>query len=213
MSEVVLKNGEILRHARLERVLHWIVALTFLHLLLSGLALFHPWFWFLSAALGGGHWAKAVHPFAGLVMFVAFFWLASKNWNDNKIQSCDVEWKKRMSDVMNNRDENLPEIDKYNYGQKMLFRAIVVTLILLLVSGFVLWQPYFAPLFPVLVIRCAAVVHAIAAFVLILGMVVHVYSSIFWIRGALRGMTRGTVTAGWAREHHALWYRRMISGK
>jgi formate dehydrogenase subunit gamma len=35
---------------------------------LSGLALFHPAFWFLSSFLGGGVCVKNLHPWAGLVM-------------------------------------------------------------------------------------------------------------------------------------------------
>jgi len=46
------------------------------------------------------------------------------------------------------------------------------------------------------------VVHAAAAFVLIVGIVVHIYSAIFWVRGSMRAMTRGTVTHAWAKHHH-----------
>jgi formate dehydrogenase subunit gamma len=212
MSETIMKNGEILRHTPAERVAHWIIVFLFLHLMLSGLSFFHPWFWFFSAMLGGGSWAKIMHPFTGLALFVVFFWLAAKNWNDNKIKPYDLEWKKRIRDVINNRDENLPEIDKYNYGQKLLFWALVVLLILLLASGVMLWRPYFAPLFPISLTRFAVVVHALAATLLIAGVIVHVYSAAFWVRGALRGMTQGTVTEAWARFHHPLWYRR-VTGK
>jgi formate dehydrogenase subunit gamma len=211
MKQGTLKRGELLRHSPAERVAHWIVAFAFLHLMLSGLSFSNPWFWFFSTALGGGAWAKIMHPFTGLVMFVTFFWLAAQNWNDNEIQPCDLEWKKRMRDVIENRDEGLPEIDKYNYGQKQLFWVWVVLLVVLLLSGFVLWRPYFSPLFPIPLIRFAAVVHFIAAFGVILGVIVHVYSGVFWVRGALRGMTQGTVTARWAQHHHPLWYRRMTN--
>jgi formate dehydrogenase subunit gamma len=213
MSQDKFRQGFVPRHDEHERIAHWIVAFAFLHLLLSGLSFFHPWFAFFSAALGGGAWARIMHPFTGLVMFVAFFWLAARNWQDNKIQSYDLEWKKRMSDVINNRDNDLPQIDKYNYGQKLLFWVMVVLLILLLVSGVLLWQPYFAPYFPIPLIRVGAVVHSVAAFLLILGIIVHIYAGVFWVRGALRGMTRGTVTAAWAKAHHPLWYRRMTGDK
>lgn len=209
MSQVAMKSGEVQRYNASERVTHWVVALTFLLLAASGLAFFHPAFWFLTSLLGGGPWAKILHPFLGVVMFVFFGAMALRYWGDNKIQPYDREWNKRLSDFINNRDHNLPEIDKYNIGQKQLFWAMVVTMILLLVSGVVLWRPYFAPLFPIPVIRIAAVVHAASAFVLIMGIIVHIYSGIFWVRGSLRAMTRGTVTHAWARHHHPLWYRRV----
>jgi len=209
MSHIAIKSGEVPRHESSERVTHWIVALTFLLLAASGLAFFHPAFWFLTSLLGGGPWAKILHPFIGVVMFVFFASLALRNWNDNKIQPHDLEWKKRLSDIINNRDDNLPEADKYNFGQKRAFWVMVFSVGFLLLSGIVLWRPYFAPLFPITLIRIASVVHALSAFVLILAFIVHLYSAVFWVKGALRGMTRGTVTHAWARHHHGLWYRRI----
>ena len=209
MSSVVMKSGEVPRYSPSERVQHWSVAITFLLLAASGLALFHPAFWFLTSLLGGGAWTKILHPFIGVVMFAFFAPMAMRYWGDNKIQPYDREWGKRLADVINNRDDNLPEIDKYNIGQKQLFWVMVTTLVLLLVSGIVLWRPYFAGYFPIPLIRIAAVVHALSAFVLMVGIIVHIYSAIFWVRGSLRAMTRGTVTHAWAKHHHPLWYRRL----
>ncbi len=209
---VAMKSGDVPRYNAGERVNHWVVAITFILLAASGLAFFHPAFWFLTSALGGGTWARILHPFIGVVMFVFFAAMAMRYWKENVIQSYDREWKKRMSDVINNRDHNLPEIDKYNFGQKQLFWVMVVTMGLLLVSGVMLWRPYFADAFSITLIRIAAVVHAASAFVLIVGTVVHIYAGIFWVRGSLRAMTRGTVSQNWARHHHPLWYRRVSGG-
>ena len=212
-SQVAMKSGDVPRYNANERVTHWIVAITFLLLAASGLAFFHPAFWFLTSLLGGGVWARILHPFIGVVMFVFFALMAMRYWKDNVIQSYDREWNKRLSDVINNRDHNLPEIDKYNIGQKQLFWTMIVTMVLLLVSGVMLWRPYFAGAFPITLIRIAAVVHAASSFVLIVGIVVHIYSAIFWVRGSMRAMTRGTVTHAWARHHHPLWYRRVTGSK
>jgi formate dehydrogenase subunit gamma len=211
-SHVAIKSGDVPRYNANERVTHWIVAITFLLLAASGLAFFHPAFWFLTSLLGGGVWARILHPFIGVVMFVFFALMAMRYWKDNVIQSYDREWNKRLSDVINNRDHNLPEIDKYNIGQKQLFWTMIVTMVLLLVSGVMLWRPYFAGAFAIPLIRIAAVVHAAASFILIVGIVVHIYSAIFWVRGSMRAMTRGTVTHAWARHHHPLWYRRVTGG-
>lgn len=209
---IVMKSGEVPRYNASERVIHWTVAITFILLAASGLAFFHPAFWFLTSLLGGGTWSRIPHPFLGLVMFAFFAVMAVKYWKENVIKSYDREWGKRLSDVINNRDDNLPEIDKYNIGQKQLFWVMVATMVLLLVSGVVLWRDtVFA--FPVTVVRISAVVHAAASFVLILGIIVHIYSAIFWVKGSLRAMTRGTVTHAWAKHHHPLWYRRITGNK
>lgn len=212
MSSTVIRRGEVPRYNANERVTHWIVAIAFLFLAASGLAFFHPAFWFLTSLLGGGVWARILHPFIGVLMFVFFALMAMRYWKDNLIQSYDREWRKRLSDVINNRDHNLPEIDKYNIGQKQLFWTMIVTMVLLLVSGVMLWRPYFADAFSIPLIRIAAVVHAASAFILIIGIVVHIYSAIFWVRGSMRAMTRGTVSESWARHHHPLWYRRVTGG-
>jgi formate dehydrogenase subunit gamma len=208
-----MRSGDIRRYDANERLTHWAVAILFVLLAASGLAFFHPAFWFLSALLGGGNWARILHPFLGVLMFVLFLVMVMRYWDDNKIQPYDREWGKRLSDVINNRDDNLPAIDKYNVGQKQLFWTMVVTMVLLIVSGIVMWRPYFAGAFPIPLIRIAAVVHMLSAFVLIVGIIVHIYAALFWVRGSLRAMTRGTVSAAWARHHHPLWHRRMSGGK
>ena len=43
--------------------------------------------------------------------------------------------------------------------------------VVFLVSGVVIWQPYFAGLFPITLVRIAALTHAVAAFALIIGFV------------------------------------------
>lgn len=210
---VVMKSGEVPRYASGERVNHWAVALLFLILAASGLAFFHPAFFFLSYLLGGGVWARILHPFLGVMLAVLFALMAARYWSDNVIQSYDREWNKRFVDVINNRDDNLPAIGKYNMGQKQLFWVMVITVTLLFVSGIVLWRPYFAGQFPIPLIRIAAVVHAACAFALILGVIAHIYAGVWWVRGSLRAMTRGTVTHAWAKHHHALWYQRVTGNK
>ncbi len=86
-SHVATRSGDVPRYSANERVTHWIVAITFLLLAASGLAFFHPAFWFLTSLLGGGVWARILHPFIGVVMFVFFALMAMRYWKDNVIQS------------------------------------------------------------------------------------------------------------------------------
>ncbi|OUL68570.1 formate dehydrogenase cytochrome b556 subunit, partial [Paraburkholderia hospita] len=55
----------IVRYTPNERTNHWITAITFVLLALSGLALFHPSMFWLSALFGGGQWTRILHPFIG----------------------------------------------------------------------------------------------------------------------------------------------------
>lgn len=198
----------IQRYSVSERTNHWVVAIAFVLAALSGLALFHPAFFFFSNLLGGGTWARILHPFIGAVMFLFFIAMASRFWRFNRIVPADRQWMKRIGDVLRNRDEGLPEPGKYNAGQKYLFWVMVISIPVLLVSGIVIWQPWFAPYFPIWLLRLAVVVHALAAWVVILGIVVHVYAAI-WVKGTIQAMTRGTVSEAWAKHHHRAWYREM----
>lgn len=199
----------IVRYTPNERTNHWITAITFVLLALSGLAMFHPAMFWLSALFGGGQWTRILHPFMGLVMFVSFLVLALRFWHHNYLDKSDVQWLKQIDDVLANREDRLPEIGRYNAGQKLLFFTMVACLVLLLLSGVVIWRRYFSGYFPIDAVRIAAVVHAAAAFVLIVGIIVHIYAAI-WIKGSVGAMVRGTVTVGWARKHHPKWFREII---
>jgi len=193
------------------RINHWIVAISFVLLALSGLALFHPALFWLANLFGGGPWTRILHPFLGCLMVAAFVLLAANMWRDNFLQPRDWIWLRKIQDVVNNREENLPEVGRYNAGQKLLFFTMIGCLIVLLLSGIVIWRVYFSALFSVSVIRLAALLHAFCAFVLICAIVVHIYAAI-WVKGSIRAMTRGWVTAGWAWKHHRAWFREVTKG-
>ncbi|KVE23785.1 formate dehydrogenase [Burkholderia singularis] len=199
----------IVRYTANERTNHWLTAISFVLLALSGLALFHPSMFWLTALFGGGQWTRILHPFVGVVMFASFAVMAARYWHHNLLDADDRRWLKRMRDVLANRDDELPPVGRYNAGQKLLFFTLVICLLLLLVSGLVIWRRYFSLYFPIDVIRAAAVIHAAAAFVLIIGIVVHVYAAL-WVKGSIGAMVRGTVTVGWAKKHHPKWFRESI---
>jgi formate dehydrogenase subunit gamma len=196
----------IIRYRAGTRINHWIVAISFVLVALSGLALFHPALFWLANLFGGGPWSRILHPFIGCVMVVAFLLLGSQLWRDNYLQLRDWTWLQRINDVVSNREQNLPEVGRYNAGQKLLFFTIVACLIVLLLSGLVIWRSYFSALFFIGVIRLAALLHAFFAFVLICAIIVHIYAAI-WVKGSIRAMTRGWVSPGWAWKHHRAWFR------
>ncbi len=199
------------RYSVKERINHWWVALTVILLVLSGLGFFHPAFFFLTNLFGGGTWARILHPFIGIVMFVSFVGLAARFWVYNRITNADREWGKHLKDILANRAKDLPQVGKYNLFQKYLFWVLVAAISILLLSGIIIWQPYFAPFCPIGLIRFAVLMHALSAFAVTLSIIVHVYAAI-WTRGSIRAMTRGTVTVAWAKHHHPAWYEEISRG-
>jgi len=202
------KHALIQRHSASERLNHWLVAFAFILAGLSGLGFFHPGFYWLTNLFGGGTWARILHPFFGAGLALFFFIWVGREWKDNRITPEDWQWAKHMGDIMQNKMDNLPPIGKYNLGQKLLTRTMFTAIVLLLASGILIWQPWFAPEFSIELRRIGVVVHAFSAFVVLVCFIVHVYAA-YWTRGAIRSMTRGTVTAAWARHHCAGWYKKI----
>jgi formate dehydrogenase subunit gamma len=200
------------RYSPSERLNHWITAITFLMLAFSGLALFHPSMFWFTQFFGGPTWTRILHPYIGLVMFVSFSLLALKFWHHNLLTRNDIVWLRRIGDVVRNREERLPEVERYNAGQKLLFWTMIGTISVLLLTGIVIWRPWFAHYFPIDIVRLALLLHAVCAFVIICGIIVHIYAGI-WIKGTLGAMVRGTVTRAWARKHHPGWYKRVTEGE
>ncbi|QJD30610.1 formate dehydrogenase subunit gamma [Methylococcus geothermalis] len=200
------------RYSPAERFNHWVTALTFLLLSFSGLALFHPSMFWFTQFFGGPTWTRILHPYIGIVLFLSFSGLALKFWHHNLLTRNDIVWLGRIADVVRNREDRLPEVDRYNAGQKMLFWTMIATLPTLLLTGIAIWRPWFAPYFSIDIVRLALLLHAVCAFVMIAGIIVHIYAAL-WIKGTIGAMVRGTVTRAWARKHHPGWYRRVIGGK
>ncbi len=200
----------ILRHSVRERVAHWVVALVFVLLFLSGLALFHPTFFWISALFGGGSFMRFLHPWVGVVLAVVFYWYALGLTKDNRWLPTDTTWRAHMTAYMRKQFEPT-DTHKYNAGQKLMYWSMVPIIAVLLLTGIVLWQPWFAPAFPPGVRQLAGLLHAVCSFLMFVGIGIHVYAA-YWTRGAIRAMVRGTVSPGWAKFHHPAWYQE-ISGK
>ena len=191
------------------RLNHWITAISLIVLALSGLAMFNPGLFFLTALFGGGQNTRVIHPWIGVVLFFSFLGLFLRFWRFNLWRRQDGIWLARVRDVLAGQDENLPEVGKYNAGQKLVFWAMAFLIVVLILSGVVIWDQYFYLFTTIDQKRIAILVHAIAAILAICVWILHVYAAI-WVRGTIRGMVRGSVTGGWAWRHHRKWLRELV---
>jgi formate dehydrogenase subunit gamma len=194
------------------RINHWITATSLVLLALSGLALFHPSLFFLTGLFGGGQTTRWIHPWIGVLLFFSFAGLFVRFWRANLWVAEDGTWMGRLADVLGGREERLPEIGKYNAGQKIVFWSMSILVITLIVSGILIWDQYFAAYSTVETKRFAVLIHALAAVTIICVWIVHVYAAI-WVRGTIGAMTKGQVTGGWAWRHHRKWLRELVGGK
>jgi formate dehydrogenase subunit gamma len=206
----LLPDGRILRHDNGERIVHWIVAIVFVFLFLSGLAMFSPVFFWLSSLFGGGQAMRFVHPIAGVLLVVFFYPYAWRLRKDNRWTPADSNWLENASAYMRMK-AHFSDTGKYNAGQKLMYWSMVPIIAVLFVTGVVLWQPWFAPSFSAGTRRVAGLVHAVAAFVMFIGIGIHWYAA-YWTKGSVRSMVRGSVSQAWARFHHPRWYKQ-VTGK
>lgn len=196
---------------------HWIVAISFIVLLLSGLAMFHPSLFVVGETLFGSGWmARWIHPWAGVALTVAFLGLFVRFLPANLPHFSDFTWFAGMKHVLAGHDEFLPELGKYNAGQKFVFWSQMVLTCTLFVTGVALWDANlpiierytgFSPTIEQM--RWAAVIHATTAVLTVLVWIIHAYAA-FWVRGTIPAMVQGTVTGGWAWRHHRRWLRREV---
>lgn len=188
------------------RVNHWVTAISLILLAISGAALFHPALFFLSSLFGGGSNTRALHPWIGVVLLASFAILFIQMVRYNFWTKVDTQWMRQIGDVMSGREENLPEIGKYNGGQKIIFWLMTLLILVLFGTGIMIWYEYFGASFTIDQQRLGHIVHALAAIAMLLVVIVHIYAA-FYVRGTINAMTEGKVTGGWAFRHHRRWLR------
>jgi formate dehydrogenase subunit gamma len=122
--------------------------------------------------------------------------------------NADRAWNREVRKYVENRDDEMPPVGRFNPGQKQFYWIMFFGMILLSLSGVVMWIPEYLPpgVRPV-----AVMIHEIAALITIGAFIIHVYMGIFLVPGSLHAIVRGPVSRGWARAHHRLWYERVTN--
>ncbi len=202
----LLADGTVLRYTLRERLLHLLVGLTYVYLLLTGLAFYSPHLYWLAVVLGGGPTARVWHPLVGVVFLIGLAWMYVIWHRDMRMTEIDRLWMKSLRSYVRNEDENLPPAGRFNPGQKQFFWVMFWSSILLFLSGLVLWFIEYVP-WNWRILRYAAVlVHTGAALVTIGGFIIHIYMGVAVVSGGFTSIIRGKVSKAWAKMHHPLWF-------
>ena len=204
--------GSLSRYGTAARLNHWVTAASLILLALSGMAMFHPALFFLTGLFGGGESTRAIHPWIGCVLLISFAVLFVRFWHHNLWVGEDSTWLRKIRLVLGNHEDELPELGRYNAGQKLVFWSTSLLIVVLFVTGVIIWDQYFFTYTSIEVKRAAVLIHSLAAVALILVIITHVYAAI-WVRGTIGAMTRGSVTGGWAWRHHRKWLREEAGAK
>jgi formate dehydrogenase subunit gamma len=203
----------ILRYTFIERVNHWFGSLVYVYCLITGLAFWSPYMYWLAAIVGGGPSARFWHPWFGLAFTLSMF-LMFWHWDrDMRITEADRRWSRAMKYYTENEDEKVPPAGRFNYGQKLFFWLMFYGVILLLISGIGLWFIEGIPWSLRWLRYLAVTVHVAIALATIGGFIIHVYMSTAFVRGSFTAMMQGKVSRLWARTHHRLWYERVTGDR
>jgi len=202
-------QDQILRYNFGERANHWVAGISYLYCLVTGLAIWTPYLFWLAVLVGGGALARAWHPIIGLIFTVSMLIMLRMWGGDMHSTPGDQAWWQARRHYIRNEDEKMPPVGRFNAGQKKFFWAMLISTILLLLSGLGLWlvesiSPWLRSL--------SILVHVVFALITIGLFIIHVYMGTAMVRGSFRAIVRGYVSRAWARTHHRLWYDR-VSGQ
>lgn len=218
------------RFGGLERLVHWVLALSFIVLALTGLeSLYGPRV--LLPLLGADTleavraWSRPLHhqaayPFMAALALAFVLWIRHSlpHWRD-------AVWLAMGGGLLVRRWH--PAAWKFNAGQKIFFWAVMLCGLSLSLTGLALLFPFKSALFsksfallnglglqlptnltPDEEARHASAWHLAAALVLTCVAIIHIYLRTFGIQGAISAMSSGQVDINWARQHHSLWAER-----
>ena len=197
-----------------ERWTHWIVAISFCVLGVSGLILLfgkHVLLPIFGPTLFAwlGSLAKNLHNFVAPLFMVGLLVFIVMYIKDNLPEKGDLNWLANGWKMF--KGEHLPS-GKFNAGEKAWFWGGVVVLCLIIsVSGLILLFPNFDQVRATM--QQASVVHAVAAVLVIAAGIGHIYMGTVGVEGAYGNMRDGMTDETWAKEHHQYWYEDVKSGK
>lgn len=208
----ILPKGRVLRYTFHERFIHWMAGLSYVYLLLTGLAFWSPWLFWIAVIFGGGTIARELHPWIGLI-FVTAVLLMFRMWSTQMHETAvDKQWWDNVGHYIRNEEDKVPTVGRFNGGQKLLFWGFFWGGILLFLSGLVLWFPQLIPWNLRYMRYIAVLVHASTALITIGLFIIHVYMGVLLERGSFGSVIRGDVSANWAKRYHGIWYDQITRG-
>ncbi len=207
-----IPEDEVQRYNFAERAYHWINAIAYTYLMLTGLAIFTPLAYWLAYVLGGPATIRYWHPWIGLIYFATIFWMHRMWKRDMQKIPEDEQWSKHLKDYAENRDELMPPQGRFNAGQKQFWWVMFFCTFILLITGIIMWIPEKMPHELHWVLPIIVFIHSATALITIAAFIIHVYMSVWVTPGSVKAMVEGHVSTNWARHHHRLWYEK-ITGR
>ncbi len=224
----------VTRFNGLERFAHWLTAVPFVILALTGLNMLYGRY-VLKPLLGpeifstitaAGKYAHNYLAFAFMlgILLILVLWVGQ-----NFPNRADLVWLAKGGGMFTRHTH--PPARKFNAGQKILFWLVILGGISVSLSGISLLWPFelslFSETFKLLNLvglnlptdltlqeemQLSQLWHAALGLVLTAVIIAHIYIGTLGMEGAFDAMGSGDVDLNWAREHHSLWAAEIENG-
>ncbi|HDZ83441.1 MAG TPA: formate dehydrogenase subunit gamma [Roseobacter sp.] len=207
------KSGRTVKRFNvLERANHWMTALSFIMLALTGIVLsvgvtlFQP---FGDRVLGLAGWISTwghtifAPSFALGILVMAVLWL-----RQNLPTRLDLHWLARFGGFLSSQDST-PSARRFNAGQKLIFWSAILGGLIMVATGVSLLFPFYW--LDLTGMSWAMMIHAIIGVLLIAIFIGHIYIGTVGMEGGFWAMWDGDVDVNWAAEHHDLWFQEIES--
>lgn len=230
-GRIRIENGwagtTIERFNSVERISHWLLAISFIILAITGLNLLYGRE-FLIPMLGKVTYAnlaltgKLIHNYVAFAFMLGLLMILVMWIRNNIPHPRDITWLLKGGGMFSKSSH--PSAGKFNAGQKILFWLVMLSGISISMSGLALMFPFetnmFAKTFGFLNIfgaglptqvspieeqQYASLWHSIIALFMVCVIIAHIYIGSVGMQGAIDAMTTGRVDVNWAREHHDIW--------
>jgi formate dehydrogenase subunit gamma len=176
-------GAQILFFNAFTRLIHWIGAIAFSLLVITGLLII------FGGIIGGGapiRFARTVHIVAAIV-FAFDAVLMFLIWVKDMFPAlCDIHWIFILGGYLSKEKKPVPA-GKYNAGQKAWFWLSTVGGLVMAYTGYVIWGMQGE----LDMVRLYAIIHNVLGMVLVSLFLTHLYMSLFAIKGSLNSMITG----------------------
>lgn len=213
-----LSGRKIKRWGWIDRLVHWITAISFIALAITGISmligksLLIP----LLGKSGFALWAQAsitVHNVVGPVFSVGIslmivMWI----WHNFPARG-DLTWFRQGGGLFS---KSHPSAGRMNAGEKIWFWLLATLGVAVAITGLLLVSPMYGVQIPYLGalrpdMQQANLIHSVGAIIWTAIAVGHIYIGTAGTEGAFEGMSTGYVSEEWAQQHHDRWAADMAS--
>jgi formate dehydrogenase subunit gamma len=217
MGRLRISNGRsgqrVPRFNSFERFSHWVTAVSFVALGLTGLNITFGKIVLLpvigpEAFSSLSQAAKYVHNYVSAAFVIGLALIVVLWIKDNIPRKVDVDWVKQGGGFI--KSKHAPS-GRFNAGEKLVFWFALGAGVAVIISGYLLMFPFYVA--DIEGMQIAQIVHAVIAVLFVAVIIAHIYIGTLGMEGAFEAMANGDVDLNWAKEHHDLWLAQQLASE